>query len=153
MKTKIPTIILIIAVVTALSTVTWVYAYTQTKYSPNNHYTPTSQVNWEVEHSVDGLGWNTIDVSGSNPEWFCRVKTTSAGYSGSAVVTWQLQKSADGVTGWTNIGSLIATNAVFDGTTGQYVYATSDGTVTGNVDWQDSFTGEGYYRVAVTLTY
>ena len=133
---------------------TWVYALTETQYSPIYNYDePLTSVYWDVEHSLDGTSWNTIDVSGSSSQWFCRIITTTTGYSGTGAITWQLQKSADGETGWSNIGSLVASNVVFTGTSAQPLYATSDGSATGNVDWQDNFTGSGYYRVTVTLTY
>ena len=131
-----------------------VYAASLTLYSPTYDYTaPPLVITATIENSVDGSSWSTTGFSGSGTDWFCRLKTTATGYSGSAVITWQLQKSADGTT-WNQVaGASVSSSVTFTGVSGQDIYATSDGSETGNRNWVPSFTGTAKYRVQVSITY
>jgi len=128
-------------------------ALSQTQYSPtaeNTETTPQAEVTYNVEKSLDGSGWNTIGASGTITNWFCRIITTATGYSGSATVDWQLQKSTDSGSTWTDIlGTSVTTTCTFDGTASQLIYATSDGSASGNIDWATAFTETAHYRIAV----
>ena len=150
-KHRILTITLAILVASALICGASAVALSLTRYSPVADHTQTiQQVTYNVEKSLDGLGWNTIGASGTITHWFCRIITTTSGYTGNALVTWQLQKSSDQGSTWTDIiGASTQTTCTFDGTTSQIIYATSDGSASGNLDWVTYFTVTAQYRVAV----
>jgi len=139
----------------ALALAATAYAASLTLFSPTYDYTtPTLTINANIENNEGGTSWNTIGISGSGTNWFCRLTTTASGYSGSATIDWQLQKSTDGGTTWTAVsGSSVSTTVTFTGSSGQNVYATATGIETANKNWASDFTGTAKYRVQVDLTY
>jgi len=153
-KIRIVTILSIIFL--ALGTASLVYAASLQLESPTYDYTkPALTISATIENSEDGSTWNTVGISGSGTNWFCRVKTTAVGYSGSAVISWQLQKSINQGSTWSAVSgaTVSTTSAIFDGTSGQYVYATPTGVVDGNTNWATYFDVTAQYKVVVDITY
>ena len=98
--------------------------------------------------TADGSGgWSdTLEISTGS--WYTKL-SVDAGYSGPVTITWQLQSYATGT--WTNAGSTTTTTCTLSGS-GDILYATTDGTITGNRDWSQTATSQATYRVIATIS-
>ena len=98
--------------------------------------------------TADGSGGWTETLQVVSGAWYTKL-TVDAGYSGPVTITWQLQSYATG--DWANVGSATDTTFTLDGL-GDVVYATADGTISGNRDWSATATSQATYRVIATIT-
>jgi hypothetical protein len=139
--------------IVAISSVLLVYAAISVTFT-GNAVTVSDIASGTVTYSIDGgstfsaspLGFN---VGGS---LYTRFELTSTSYTGSATVTWQLQKDNSGT--WTNVGSTVLTSLTLTGSA-QTIYASDDGTAAGNLtpnqNWGLDISTGGSYRVTATV--
>jgi len=109
------------------------------KYCTTNSTTPGD---WEL--SLDNIANGT--------SWYVMFNTTSGGYIGNISITWQLQNYTGGA--WVDVsGAVVNTNNFYlNGSVGQEIYASTDGTQTENYDWGTNKTKEaGTYRIEMTM--
>lgn len=100
-----------------------------------------------VTYSTDGSNWvatPTINVGGTLN---AKLETTTT-YSGSATVSWQLQRDDSG---WQNVGSPFVTTLT-SLESGQTVYASADGTSSSLNNFGTSITTGGSYRIVATVS-
>ena len=83
--------------------------------------------------------------------WYALLNITStSGYVGQVNATFQLQEKQDGI--YTDTGSTTVATITLNGTAGERVYVTNDGSgPTGNRDWQPICTAGHSYRVEATV--
>jgi hypothetical protein len=132
----------------ALGSVLTVYAAVLGTFNGSS-FTVNNVTAGTVNYSADGsTGWSTtitaFDVGG---HLYAQFALTSTSYSGSATVTWQLQKDDSG---WANVGSPVTTTVSLTGSA-QTIYATANGASTGNHDWGTDISTGGSYRVIATI--
>ena len=114
----------------------------------------TEDFNGEVLYSKGNLtaagNWtNTFNVT-TGSAWYATLNITNAAYDGSVTVTFQLQEKQDG--SYTDVASPITTSSiVLNATVGERVYASSNGLITTNYDWQPDCTAGKSYRVIATV--
>lgn len=109
------------------------------KYSTTNSTTPS---NWTL----------TLNNIANGTSWYVMFNTTSGGYIGYVNITWQLQNYTGGL--WQNVaGAVVNTdNFYLNGSVGQEIYASTDGTQTENYDWGTNKTKQaGNYRIEMTM--
>lgn len=105
--------------------------------------TVAGSVWYSTDNTAAGPWTATLEVDNDSVSWYSMVNFTS-GYTGQVSITWQLEKMT--VT-WGNVtGASQATTVELTGS-GQEVYASATGILTGNRDWSGDLTGNGQYRV------
>jgi hypothetical protein len=104
--------------------------------------------NGSVTYSIDGSTWtSTPSAFNVGGPLYARFELTSTSHSGSGTITWQLQKDTSV---FTNVGSPVITTVTFTGSA-QTIYASTDGTTTGNHNWGADISSGGSYRVIATV--
>lgn len=112
----------------------------------------------EVTVGTSGSGSVTYSLTNADPwesplnnptssTWYSKLEL-AGGYSGPVGITWKLQKKTATST-WDNITST-PTSLVLTGSA-QTVYASTDGSITLNHNWQADTTGSGTYRIIVEV--
>lgn len=107
-----------------------------------------------VTYSTDGGSTWVASPSAFNvgDSLYARFELSSTSYTGSAIVTWQLQQDISGT--WTNQGSTVTTTVTLTGSS-QTIYASDDGTSAGNLtpnqNWGADISTGGSYRVTATV--
>jgi hypothetical protein len=106
-----------------------------------------------VTYSLDNVAGPyaaTLEPSTTSTSWFTRLEIGDGSYNGPVQITWQLQQETANST-WTAVsGASTTTNIILTGNA-ENVYASSDGTTTGNYDWSSNVNTLGTYRVLVTV--
>jgi len=115
----------------------------------------TASVWYSTTNSTTNSDWeaNLYNLTTSN-NLFSKINITSAGYAGPVTITWKLQNKTG--TTWDNVtgATTVTTSIDLDGTAGQNIYASSDGSTTGAQDWMTDISGgpgNGAYRVKVWI--
>ena len=105
----------------------------------------------EVTYSADQASWSTtLSPATTGTAWYSKLNIDGGQYSGTTVtISWQLQRKT-GEDAWSNLGTPESTSMSLSAGA-QDVYATSDGTSSGNRDWGLTVTEEGTYRVVATV--
>ena len=104
-------------------------------------------VTYSSTNNASATWSTTLSESSTASSWYARLELSST-YTGAVSITWQLQSNPG--SGWSNVGSPITTSVTLTGLS-QNVYASSDGTITSNMDWSSLATTQGSYRVTVTI--
>jgi hypothetical protein len=113
-----------------------------------NAFTVNDVANGSVTYSIDGSTWtSTPSAFNVGGPLYARFELTSTSHSGSGTITWQLQKDTSV---FTNVGSPVITTVTFTGSA-QTIYASTDGTTTGNHNWGADISSGGSYRVIATV--
>jgi hypothetical protein len=136
--------------IAALASVLTVYAAVLGTFY-GNPITVNNVASGTVTYSTDGGStWsaNPSDINAGST-LYARFELTTASYSGAASISWQLQESISG--SWTNEGSPVTTTVTLTGSA-QTIYASADGTTTGNHNWGTGITTGGSYRVMATVS-
>jgi len=110
-------------------------------------------VYYSLTNTETATAWqNSLDIASTGTAWYAKMNTTSGGYIGLATFSWQLQKSTDGGTNWSDVGSATTFDFSMNGGV-QEIYATSNGASSGTWrDWsQTAGYGTGLYKVEVTI--
>jgi hypothetical protein len=94
-----------------------------------------------------GATWTSTLSAATGADWFAMLEITG-GYHGSATVTFQLQQNTG--SGWSNFGTAFTTGTITLSGSSQNIYASSDGTITGNKNWGTGLTGAAY-QIIVTV--
>ena len=120
-------------------------------FSPLYTYYPPGEGTTEM--SIDNSTWSTSSQSGIGAGALMYVRfVTTAGYSGPATITWQLQINSPT---WTDVAGAYETSTVtLTGLAGQILYATANGVgPAGNYEFASDFTSTitVQYRVHVTI--
>jgi len=108
--------------------------------------TTYSQINDE------NVAWsNTLSNIPLDSECYCRLNITQGGYVGDVTIDWTLESSTDQGGTWTETGFSMTTQTTLSGEMGQIVYASADGTITGNHNWGQHYTASAWYRLRVVI--
>lgn len=110
-------------------------------------------VYYSLTNTETASDWqNALGTLSTSDSWYAKMNTTSGGYIGLATFSWQLRKSTDGGSTWSNVGSATTFDFSLNGGV-QTIYATSDGTYgSGNRDWHlTTGYGTGLWKVEVTI--
>jgi len=99
--------------------------------------------------SIDGTTWvdypNPIESSIADP-LYARFRTTGSGYSGVVTITWKLIDVSSGA----EVHTLTDyTTYTLTGNAGDVIYATADGSVSGNFDWGSYASIDGDYYIEI----
>ena len=109
----------------------------------------------EVTYSLDNINGPytaTLEPASASTPWFTRLEINGGDYSGPVIITWQLeQKTGPTPADWTAVSGADTTTTITLSGSAEIVYASSDGTTTGNYDWDTDVTESGTYRVVVTV--
>jgi hypothetical protein len=131
----------------SLASVLTVYAAVLGTFN-GNAFTVNDVASGAVTYSIEGSTWaatpSAFNVGGP---LYARFELSSTSHSGSTTITWQLQKDNSG---WANIGSPVTTTVSLTGSA-QTIYASSDGSSTGNHNWGSDISSGGSYRVVATV--
>ena len=100
--------------------------------------------------NVAGPYTATLEPSTVSTSWFTRLEIGAGSYNGPATITWQLQQETAPST-WTDVSGASTTTSITLSGSAENVYASSDGTTTGNYDWSADVSSAGTYRVIMTV--
>ncbi len=105
-------------------------------------------------NSATASDWDvTLDNVPIGDSWYALFNTSSTGYQGNVNITWTLQnETSPGV--WEDVTPSVSqttNNYYLDGTAGQVIYASTDGSQGTNKDWGASTTSAGTYRIEMTV--
>ena len=106
-----------------------------------------------VMYSLDNLAGPytaTLEPSTVSTAWFTRLEIGAGSYNGPTTITWQLQQET-GPSTWTDVSGASTTTSITLSGNAENVYASADGTTTGNYDWSADVSSAGTYRVIVTV--
>ena len=116
----------------------------------------TASVSYSTTNSTTNSDYkaNLYNLSISTDSMFSKINITNPGYAGPVSITWKLQNNTLGT--WANVtgATTVTTSIDLDGTAGQNIYASSDGSTTGAQDWMTDISGgpgNGAYRVKVWI--
>lgn len=108
----------------------------------------------EVTYSLDNINGPytpTLEPASASTPWFTRLEINGGDYSGPVIITWQLEQKTGPTPDWTAVSGADTTTTITLSGSAEIVYASSDGTTTGNYDWDTDVTESGTYRVVVTV--
>jgi hypothetical protein len=151
-KSQKPFLAVTMMTVIAIATVFVAYAVVlSTLYGGNVTVVSVQGLVWYNEtNSTSAAAWtSTLSNIGNGSAWYAKMNITSSGYTGAVTVTWTLQKDVSGT--WTDQSATQVTGVTLTGSSGQTIYATSDGTQTLNKNWGASTTSVASYRVKVVI--
>ena len=99
-------------------------------------------------NNVDPGSWaSTLQVAPSGA-WYSRLEVAASGYEGPVTISWTLQQENNT---WQDVPSAaVSTSMVLNGSA-QNVYASTDGTITNNINWGSFTSTNGTYRVYVSV--
>ncbi len=110
-------------------------------------------VQGSVKYSIDETNWGTTipTFDQGTGQWFARFDVSSATYSGTATVTFALEKSTDGGASYpTTVTTFAVTGFTLTGSS--IIYATNNGLATGTYhNFSDDISAGGTYRISVTV--
>jgi len=101
-----------------------------------------------IEYSLTNIEtatWTETLTVPINVAWYCRFKTTTSGYAGAIIISWTLQKY-DGVN-WNDLSYTLTTTISLSGSSGQIVYASTDGLITNNKNWGSHTDQQAQHRI------
>jgi hypothetical protein len=100
-------------------------------------------------NQTDSAPWqNSLDDVGNGTSWYVMFNTTSAGYSGTVGITWQLLSGGTPVS-----GAIVSTSSFsLSGSSGQEIFASTSGAQIGNTNWGTYTTKAGTYQIQMTVS-
>lgn len=110
----------------------------------------TAEVLYATNNQTGAGNWSaTLNVTSAGP-WYALLNITSTnGYIGEVNVTFQLQRKVG--SNWNDEGTPTYAVLNLNGTAGERVYVSSDGTITTNRNWQGDCASGNSYRVKATV--
>jgi hypothetical protein len=112
---------------------------------------------YDEANSADPADWTAtlpdVATNGSLCDpWYSKINITSAGYSGAVTVTWTLQYDSGGGN-WLDVGggATQSTSFTLTGSAGDTIYASTDGTQGGNMNWGAYSATADQYRVRAVI--
>ncbi len=135
--------------IVALATVLVVYAAVSLGTINGGSVTVGGVTSGTIAYSTDNdpSGTWTSTLSQPSGSWYAQLTVDS--YQGPVTITWQLQSYGTG--SWEPVsGATTSTTVTLTGAL-QYVYASSNGGNTGNLDWSTVVPGGGTYRVTANV--
>jgi hypothetical protein len=111
----------------------------------------SSTITYSTTNSTDPSTWGTtLQVTSLSTPWYARLEIGSSNkYSGPVTITWQLQNETAPNT-WSPVGSPKTTSVTLS-KGAQIVYASADGTITDNTNWESLISLAGTYNVTATV--
>jgi hypothetical protein len=111
----------------------------------------SSTIMYSTTNSADPSTWSTtLQVTSLSTPWYASLEIgTSNKYSGPVTITWQLENETAPNT-WSPVSSPVTTNVTLS-KGAQTVYASENGTITDNTNWESLISLAGTYNVTATI--
>jgi hypothetical protein len=109
----------------------------------------TSSVMYSLDN-INGPWTATLEAANTTISWFTMLDVSADEMVGPVTITWELEQKTGPAT-WTPVSGATTTTTVSLTGSAQEVYASVDGSVTGNHDWSGDVPAAGTYHVVATV--
>lgn len=111
---------------------------------------PKGEITYSQINDENAAWSGTLSGIPLDSEWYCRLNITQGDYIGDVTIDWTLESSTDQGGTWIETGFSMTTQTTLS-EVGQIVYASADGTITGNHNWGQHCKASAWYRLRVVI--